>query len=371
MNATRRDVSLDVLKGMGCVLMVLAHSRVILKADDAFAYIGGLAPVLFFTVTGVTATFQAKKYKFRSMFWPYLFILMIGYSYNALGYTNFLLDMDYQIIQTIAFGAVVVYLVERTFHPKPWIYLLLTALTFLAKVLIIWFPQTQNVPILTGTIFPLGYFPIIPWLALFFLGVFAYRVTNSNNLVLAFILVLVFAALYFAGIDLKPLDKWGVSLGYFLVCCISTLLVFFLARGLPWMQSEKGKDLILFLGRNSLLFLYVHLAIINTVHYFKWFNKIKWLPSVPYVFWIGVIGATLLVMWILLRIAKFEIITRFFRNLPVWIILTVAVFAVPALVGNIIIVFVVELGIGLLLSLYYHTLAGIFRPVKKQVPIVS
>ncbi len=362
MNTPRRDVGLDVLKGLGCALMVLAHSSIVLKTDDVFSYIGGFAPIMFFTVSGVTATFQAAKYNFRSVFWPYLFLLVLGYSYNALGYTNFLLDPDYQILQVIAFSAVVVYLAERYFHPAPWVYFILAVLTFLVKAFVAWYPPTQNVPVLSGTILPMGYFPIIPWLALFFLGVFAYRIPNSNNLWLALTLIFVYVALDLIGVNLDPLNKWSLSLGYFLICCISTLLAFFAVRGFAWFQSEHGKGWILFFGRNSLLFLYVHLGLINTAYYFKWFSKVKWLPHAPYVLWIGVTVATILLMWMLLPISGIERIARFFRWLPVWIFLSVMVFLVPMLIHKIEIVFAIELSIGILLSLYYHALAGIFRP---------
>ena len=361
MSASRRDVTLDVLKGLGCLLMVLAHSRVVLKVDDVFTYIGGLAPILFYTVTGVTATFQAAKYTFRSIFWPYLFLLLIGYSFNALNYYNFLHDMDYNIVQTIAFSAVVVYLLERFAHPRLWVYLLLVALTFAIKSLVLWYPPTREVPFLTGTILPLGYFPIIPWIALFFLGVFAYRVANSYNLALALALTVTYFALQFAGVDLQPLDKWGVSLGYFLVCCISTLAVFYLVRQIAWFQSESGKGLVLFWGRNSLLFLYIHVALINTAAYFKWFKRVDWLPSVPYVFWIGVLIVTTLLIWGLLRVVKIDLPARPFDSLPIWIGMAVLTFAVPVLAERVEWIFAAEITLGILLSLYYSNLSTIFK----------
>ena len=201
----------------------------------------------------------------------------------------------------------------------------------------------------------------IPWIALFFLGVFAYRVANSYNLALALALTVTYFALQFAGVDLQPLDKWGVSLGYFLVCCISTLAVFYLVRQIAWFQSESGKGLVLFWGRNSLLFLYIHVALINTAAYFKWFKRVDWLPSVPYVFWIGVLIVTTLLIWGLLRVVKIDLPARPFDSLPIWIGMAVLTFAVPVLAERVEWIFAAEITLGILLSLYYSNLSTIFK----------
>ncbi len=52
MKKTTRDLSLDLLKGLGCVLRVLAHEsiKVGFYRYRNFTFLGGFAPVPFYAV---------------------------------------------------------------------------------------------------------------------------------------------------------------------------------------------------------------------------------------------------------------------------------------------------------------------------------
>lgn len=69
----KRDIGLDILKGIGCLLMIVAHSNLSLRGYKPFAFHGGFAPALFFAVSGVTAGFQAARYAPRGVLLSYLF----------------------------------------------------------------------------------------------------------------------------------------------------------------------------------------------------------------------------------------------------------------------------------------------------------
>ena len=62
MTEKQRDFALDILKGVGCLMMIVAHSNLNIRDYKPYAFWAGLAPVLFYAVAGVTASFQAQKW---------------------------------------------------------------------------------------------------------------------------------------------------------------------------------------------------------------------------------------------------------------------------------------------------------------------
>ena len=80
----QRDHSLDAIKGIGCILMIFAHAKVNLSESIFFQsiiFLGTFALVLFFAISGITATLQAKKDPFFIvLFYP--MFAFLGLSYN-------------------------------------------------------------------------------------------------------------------------------------------------------------------------------------------------------------------------------------------------------------------------------------------------
>ncbi|MEW5940974.1 MAG: hypothetical protein AB1750_15005, partial [Chloroflexota bacterium] len=74
MSDSQRSLTLDVLKGIGCVMMVIPHLGLTVHNYARYRIWGILAPVLFYAVSGVTASIQEKKYTARSFFLTYLFL---------------------------------------------------------------------------------------------------------------------------------------------------------------------------------------------------------------------------------------------------------------------------------------------------------
>ncbi|MDV2991731.1 MAG: hypothetical protein N4J56_001385 [Chroococcidiopsis sp. SAG 2025] len=58
----QRDSSLDVIEGLACIMMILAHATLGSQESTLvknLAFFGGFAPTLFYAVSDVTNMFQA------------------------------------------------------------------------------------------------------------------------------------------------------------------------------------------------------------------------------------------------------------------------------------------------------------------------
>ena len=366
----QRDTTIDILKGIGCLVMIVAHSGLQFGGYERFKFWGGLAPVLFFAATGATAAFQAQKYKPRGVLLTYLFLFLLGFSFNRITDPGFLKEPEFDIIQIVAVSSSIVYLLEYYFHPRPWIYLLLGFLAFGSKFLL------QK--LLAGTLIvgvnlfiPPGIFPIFPWLFLFFFGLFAYRVNNYVNAGLAVGFSLILFTLYKENFQIDIENKWDMSSGYFLVFGILTFSTYFILRFISsWREMIfKYPGLLTFLGQNSLLFLFVHFPIILYLKDIRIHRNVKLIFNHPYLFWLLVLGLTLVAMLILLWLAKWKFSAQFFDHLSVWIIMTVLVFAVGILISTQRFVYAIEIGLGILTALYYPKLGHILKQKLDQSKI--
>jgi hypothetical protein len=259
----KRDLGLDFLKGAGCVLMVIAHSKLKMWHYETFIFWGNLAAVLFFSVAGVTASFQAQRGSPRQVLLTYLFIFLLGFSYNGFINPRFLDHIQFEIIQTIALGAALVYLIERLFHPASWVYLLSGFASVGLNELIQLLLRGKEIAWVSGVVISPGYFPLLPWLSIFLMGVFAYRVQNRYNLLLFLVLGAFYFYLFACHIPTDTEGKWEFNFDYFLACAVLLFLAYFLVRSVALLRHPKIDWLVLFWGKNSLLFLYVHYALVK------------------------------------------------------------------------------------------------------------
>ena len=119
-----RDHSLDLLKGVACVLMLLAHTQLQIDLPSkALTFLGSFAPILFFAVSGITANFQAGKYPVTGIVITYTMIFLLGLSFAAIVVGDFWSAFEMDILQIIAVGVLVLYLVQRYLKPSPWFHL--------------------------------------------------------------------------------------------------------------------------------------------------------------------------------------------------------------------------------------------------------
>lgn len=350
-----RDLRLDVLKGIGCVLMVVAHSKLKMWNYEEYVFWGNLAPALFFSVSGVTASFQSKKYSLREMLFLYGFIFLLGFSYNGYLDPLFFTRMRFEIIQTIALGVLTVYFVEQIFHPQAGVYLLLGITTFgLDKTL-----QPLGLQVLEGVLISPGLFPFIPWLSFFFLGVFAYRIRNAYNLFLFLAFGVIYYFLFGLGIPDVNESKWRFLPDFFLALSACLFLAFFVFRLIPFLSHPKLNWLTIFWGTHSLLFLYIHYAFIKLFRLFELQRNIELIWNHPYLFWLLVLGSTTITMLAIEYLAGwFEFL---FRHLFVWITIAVLIFVVPFVNMKATYISYLELGLGIVFATFYPQLAKILR----------
>lgn len=354
MTLQRRDLGLDVLKGIGCALMVVAHSKLKMWDYEQYIFWGNLAPALFFSVAGVTASFQAGKTP-RGMFLFYGFIFLLGFSYNGFLDPGFLGNIQFEIIQTIALGVLTVYFVERSFHPRPWVYAMLGAAAFgLDKLL---YPLGYE--FLEGILIAPGLFPLLPWLSFFFLGVFAHRVKNLYNLLAAIALIGLY--LFLCGFVIPDVNesKWRFLPEFFIASAAFLLLLFFLARAVSLLRHPVFNKLTIFWGVNSLLFLYIHYALIKFLRLFKVQQNIEVIFNHPWLFWALVLALATVIMLIIVSLAKwFE---RPFQHIAIWLVMLVLVFAAPFVIQKPSYVSYFELLPGVAFAVYYPLLGKILK----------
>jgi fucose 4-O-acetylase-like acetyltransferase len=360
MQSKTRDFSLDVLKGLGCLLMVMAHVPVRVGVYRNLTFIGGFAPVLFYSVVGVTAVFQAQKYKPRAVVLNYLFLFLLGFALNGFNSPDFLLPpaIHFDIIQIIAIGSLAVYFFEYYFKPPTWAYLALGILFFLIKLALDALMPADKYPLLAGLVLTYtGTFPIFPWLFLFFLGVFAYRIALKWDLGWALVCIAIYLALFLTGFNLDYKSKYDMSIGYFLLSCLLLFGMFFLARKFHFLEKQSSLNPVMFFGQNSLLFLFVHFAVIAMfTDRLQWNENIRLFNRYPVSFFIFVAIVTWVLMLILVYAAKIPWLEIKFEHVWVWILFTVLVFGV-ALIPHKGLVRWSEAGLGIIVSLYYHRLS--------------
>ncbi len=360
-SGARRDVALDVLKGIGCLFMIVAHSSLNFGGYERFKFWYGLAPVLFFSAAGVTAAFQSEKYKPRGVLLTYAFLLLLGYSFNRITDPGFLKEIEFDIIQMIAVGSSVIYLVERYARPPAWMYFVLGILSFALKFILQTFFSGFAMVGFANLIFPPGIFPIFPWLFLFFFGLFAYRNNNYVNLALVVGFGLILFVMQKMAFPLDIENKWDMSIGYFLVSCILLFATFFLLRLIPFSPQARGLGMLTFLGQNSLLFLYVHFPIILYLKEIHIQVRVRAIAENPYLFWVLTLVLTVLIMYVLLQLPKVRILASMFNNLIVWILLVVLVFAVGLIIRHQPSTYYIEIGLGLLIALFYPRLGNLLK----------
>lgn len=350
----KRDYRLDVLKGIGCALMVIAHSKLKMWDYENYLIWGNLAPALFFSAAGVTAIFQIQK-PFREMLVLYGLIFLFGFSYSGFLNPDFLSKLEFEIIQTIALSVLIIYAAEKYLKLNLWLYLVLGFAAFGLDKLIypLGFEKIEGIFIAPGL------FPLLPWLSMFFFGVFAYRVKNVYNLIVFFIIAILYYFLFgFVTPDVNA-GKWQFLLDFFLFSSAFLFLSFFIVRAINIFQSPKLNRLIIFWGTNSLLFLYIHYAFIKFFRLFELQRNIEIIWNYPWLFWVLVLTASTIAMLIIFFISRwFEFLFQYWLT---WVTLLLLIFAVPFIIDKPSYITYAELLLGIPFAVYYPTLSKMLK----------
>jgi len=275
-----RDESLDAIKGIGCIMMVLSHFT---RDWQVVGFLGGFAPALFFAVSGVVLTFQLQKKRMLEILFYYLMLFILGFSYNSIiEFTYFdIIDpisifSKSEILHVISLSCIALSLgLSRV----SWLFPLPFAIHY--------FLDLPAIGFLSGPVFS-----IIPWLSLFMFGIFLWRLkVNQKVLMGAIALISLLSVFLMTGANLNKMD---MSIDYFLLCLVvvtaSSIVV------CHW-NAFRSNGLIQFFGQNSLLFLYVHFLIGSVI------TKAFGTPH-NLLIWLLIFAATYALMKALIRIPQ-------------------------------------------------------------------
>ncbi len=357
--AEKRDLTLDFLKGVACVLMIIAHSKLKMWGYEKFIFWGNLAPALFFGISGVTATFQAGKYQIKDVFFSSLFIFFLGFSYNATRDVGFLDHVQFEIIQAIALGSFTVFLLEKFLKPRSWVYFVLGFLCFGLNLCILSLLAGREFSWVTGIWIAPGLFPYLPWLSLFMLGVFVFRTGNLQNGILFGGLGLLYYLLYSTNVPDVDTAKWYFQFDYFLGCVLALLFGFLLVRILNLFRFPLIAEPFLFWGRNSLLFLYFHYAFIKFFRDMEMQREVDVIWNHPYLFWLLVLVCTSVAIFGTNLLARY--MGFIFERIWAWLILAGLVFLLPLFLHMENTVYYAELTIGILFAAFYPVLNKLLK----------
>lgn len=347
--------------------MLLAHTQLQIDLPSkALTFLGSFAPILFFAVSGITANFQARKYPVAGIMATYLMIFLLGLSFAAMVAGNFWLSFNMDILQIVAVGVLVLYFVKRYFDPNPWFYLGATVAVFSLKLVTDGLPrELWWMDYLENVILEPGNFVVIPWLFPFFLGMFCHLAPNRHNLWLAGAALLGLGVAGAAGLPLGIDNRWDMTFGYFLFSLLLTASAFYVARRLPQDFIERAFSWLLWLGKLSLLFLYIHIGLIWMV---RTYTQGIW---DTYLIWPVVAVASIVIMLVLPPLLGAMRVPAVMSRFPAWIGLLAAILIAPLVLPAGAPLVLTELLLGLVFSLYYaamtQVLKGVVWPADRKV----
>lgn len=328
----KRDDSIDFIKGMACLLMILAHSPMYFSGNEyVFLVIGGFAPVIFFAISGVTTTFQKNKSLIEFILFYFCFAVL-GISYNLIWNPPPEKFLNLDIPQIIATSAIFIFILENFAYRTKKIYVILLSIVFITHVSIV---NLESFPLREFFIVSKP-FPLIPWMAFFFVGILAYKSSYKKNATMFFISSLSFI-IYTLSFKNLVLSKWPMSIDYFLISLSLLFLTFYFMKRLRRYLVQR---LIVYIGQNSFLFLFSHLLIID---FFKLvdYNQI-------FVVWITVTSLSVFLIIIIKKINVY--IESIFNNFLSWVVITTVLLITPFVFHEILIVKTVAYVVGFLFA---------------------
>lgn len=354
-----RDLSLDLLKGVACVLMLFAHTQLQIDLPSKIlTFLGSFAPILFFAVSGITAHFQARKYPVAGVTLTYVMIFLLGLSFTAMIVGNFWVAFEMDILQIIAVGVLVLYLVQRFLDPGPWFYLSAAILIFALKLATDLLPrETWWMNSLVNVVLEPGNFVIVPWLFPFFLGMFCFLAPNRHNLMVATAASAGLALGWTLGLPLEIDNRWDMTLGYFLFSLLLTSVSFYIARELPRALIARAFPWLLWLGTFSLLFLYVHIGVIWLTRQYTW--------GIWGTYWVWpVVGlASIMLMWLFPRLFGALRIPPLMTGFPAWLVLLGLILIAPLALPDGAPLVLTQWFLGLVFALYYGSMTQSLKGV--------
>lgn len=235
-------------------------------------FVGGFAPIIFFSIAGYHSVHLLKKYEFKGIFLYALLLFLFGFTFNGILGRGLHVTFYFDVFQCIGIGVLSVVVASMFVKNKYQWFLLFLAAIGLYYLL----PPLQD-----GVLTPISHtatsFSIFPWLSLFFLGAFLSFSTPKHawQLALFFFLAIPFIAycnlpsdavisgakLIIPGVITFSFLKWVPSLEY-LSLTFGLICLMFVVIGSNKGESSAFWRYFGFVGRESLEFHYWHILVI-------------------------------------------------------------------------------------------------------------
>jgi len=290
----KRNYSLDQLKGLACIFMILAHSYDLLSYSNLIVkgiyFLGAMAPVLFFGASGISILLSIKKRELSSIIIFYMIFFVLAFINLAKNGPNYFYFSPYNIFNTIAISGIITAVIIKKSLNYWWLFLI----PFLIHYFLLKFDLGD---LINTTIRPLFVYPgfgIFPWLSFFLIGAKFFTTKEEKNLIIT---VVFFSLFLLTGLFLKvPFLDLGLTYKHFM-----SVSYFFLSLSLfgfiycLFTYSNITLPILNFFGKNSFLFWYTHLLIINVISF----------KSQPIIIWLLVLLLTTITMNICLWLNKY------------------------------------------------------------------
>lgn len=261
----RRDKILDGLRGLGCLLMILAHSHGYGKTIDKnftlyLFQLGQFAPVFFFSSLGISLPYQFKKKSNFQIVAVYILLFIISFANMGLRlrFKDYITWEDGNLYASLAISALFIFLVLR----NSWISIII--IPFI--ILFVTHNTSFGISLFYG-----GIFSFIPWVLFALFGLFLHiykhyvKPVSFAALVLSILLVLTNNAGIFGAYNTPFYFVFGMFLYSFFILILPNL-----------MKEGIFSLFIAYLGHYSLLFYVVHRILILYMPY-KLFAPIAWI----------------------------------------------------------------------------------------------
>lgn len=300
-----RDKSLDIIKGLACILMILAHSRTLGRVIDdpltiPFWYLGFFAPILFFASIGISLTYQLKKRSISTIILFNILFFIISFADRGRESLNYFNITNPNLIGSLAIATIFTALFRKTNG-----LLILFTLILLDRL-------ANRFPILPTIIYGIP-FALIPWAGITTLGQYLHENKKARLFILLLGFLITFYYVYIRHQTLENQFLTSLFLG------MSLLLYSFVTISAEKIGEIVGVSGILtYLGKNTLLFYWVHLFILFTINF-----------KLPAVFmWLFILSLTIISMVILKKINHL-MLEKVSTTIWFWAVLISAVFIPP------------------------------------------
>lgn len=297
-----RNKSLDIVKGIACILMIFAHSYTLGKTIDnsftiIFWYLGFFAPILFFASSGVSLIYQLQKRSVYRIITFNLLLFLISFAYLGRESAYYLDLTKVNLIGSLALATIVAVVYKE-----------INGLLILVILLI--FDRLLNKINITPTILHGILFSLIPWAGIITLGKYLHKNKKSTIiiLVIGFLITAYYLIIKKEHISTQFLTTQflGVSLLIYSSCVLAAPLI----GKIPILSL-----ILTYLGKNTLLFYFLHLFILFTITF-----KLQ-----AILMWIFILVSSITLMPILKWINRYTF-RRVSSLLWFWVVLMLAVF---------------------------------------------